>query len=295
LLGAAYYLLLQDRVAEAIDAFSRVNPEKIAARMQYDYCAAYLDLFNDEPKKARSLIAQYANHPVDRWRDAFTAIAAQLDEFDGKAPKLVDQDDQAQQQAKLAAQEPNFEFAVAGKTINLTWKNVEKVRVNYYLMDVELLFSRNPFVQQSSGQFSMIRPNESAEYKLPNFQNKLAIPLPDNLHEKNVLVEIVANGKTRSVPVLANAMSVALNENYGQLQVTDAGSGKMLPKVYVKIYSRLADGTVKFHKDGYTDQRGKFDYASVSTPERQPIAKFGILVLSDAKGAVIREVAPPQQ
>jgi hypothetical protein len=36
----------------------------------------------------------------------------------------------------------------------------------------------------------------------------------------------------------------------------------MLPKVYVKVYSRLADGSVKFHKDGCTDHRGRFDYSS---------------------------------
>ncbi len=294
-LELCYYLILQDRVEEATNAFASVHPEKIATRMQYDYCAAYLDMFNDEPKKVRAIIAPYINHPVERWRNAFVAIASQLDEFDGKAGKLADKDDQAQQQAQLAAKESSFEFGVAKKTINLTWKNVETVRINYYLMDVELLFSRNPFVQQSGGQFSMIRPNQTKEYQLPNFQNKLAIPMPEELADKNVLVEITANGKTRSAPVLANAMHCTLNENYGQLQITDAVNDKPLAKVYVKTYVRLADGTVKFHKDGYTDHRGKFDYASVSTPDRSPIAKFGILVLSDTQGALIREVAPPQQ
>ncbi len=294
-LELCYYLLLQDRVEEATSAFTSVHPEKIATRMQYDHCAAYLDMFNDEPKKVRAIIAPYINHPVEHWRNAFTAIANQLDEFDGKSGKLADKDDQAQQQAQLAAKESSFEFGVAKKTINLTWKNVETVRINYYLMDVELLFSRNPFVQQSSGQFSMIRPNQTKEYQLPNFQNKLAIPMPEELADKNVLVEITANGKTRSAPVLANAMHATINENYGQLQITDAVNDKPLAKVYVKTYVRLADGTVKFHKDGYTDHRGKFDYASVSTPDRSPIAKFGILVLSETQGALIREVSPPQQ
>jgi len=295
LLSATYYLLLQDRVEEALETFAKVNAERVTARVQYDYCAAYMDMFSDDLRKVRSIVAKYNNHPVERWRNAFASIQNQLDEIDGKNGKLIDKDDQAQQQAKLAATEASFEFGVAAKNINLTWKNVEKVRINYYLMDVELLFSRNPFVQQGSGQFSMIRPNETQEYKLPNFQNKLAIPMPENLADKNVLVEIIANGKTRSVPVLANAMAVTLNENYGQLQVTDAVNGKMLPKVYVKTYVRLGDGTVKFHKDGYTDHRGKFDYASVSTPERGAIARFGILILSDTQGAIIRETAPPQQ
>ncbi len=294
-LELCYYLLLQDRVEEATNAFASVHPEKIATRMQYDYCAAYLDMFSDEPKKVRAIIAPYINHPVERWRNAFVAIANQLDEFDGKGGKLADKDDQAQQQAQLAAKESSFEFGVAKKTINLTWKNVETVRINFYLMDVELLFSRNPFVQQSGGQFAMIRPNQTKEYKLPNFQTKLEIPMPEDLADRNVLVEITANGKTRSVPVLANAMHATLNENYGQLQITDAANDKPLAKVYVKTYVRLADGTVKFHKDGYTDHRGKFDYASVSTPDRSPIANFGILVLSETQGALIREVAPPQQ
>ena len=65
--------------------------------------------------------------------------------------------------------------------------------------------------------------------------------------------------------------------------------------MYVKVYARLADGTVKFHKDGYTDLRGRFDYASVNTPERQPISRFAILALSEDRGALIQEAAPPQQ
>ncbi len=174
----------------------------------------------------------------------------------------------------------------------MTWKNIDTVRVNYYLMDVELLFSRSPFVQQSSSQIlSSARTVETKEYKLPNFQDKVSIPMPENCRQERAGGDCGGNGKVRSQPVLANAMAVTMNENYGQLQVTDAVNGKMLPKVYVKTYVRLADGSVKFHKDGYTDQRGKFDYASVSTPERSPIAKLGILVLSETQGKVIREVA----
>lgn len=77
--------------------------------------------------------------------------------------------------------------------------------------------------------------------------------------------------------------------------MVNAATSKALPKVYVKVYVRLSDGTVKFHKDGYTDLRGKFDYASVSTPDTSPIARFSILVLSDEFGALIKETNPPAQ
>src|SRR5206468_2820873 len=119
--------------------------------------------------------------------------------------------------------------------------------------------------------------------------------VPDGLARRNLLVEVTAAGTTRVVRYFAADLDVKLVENYGQLKATDAAGGKPLAKVYVKVYARLADGTVKFHKDGYTDVRGRFDYASVNTPERRAIEKFSILVLSDDRGAVIREAAPPQQ
>jgi hypothetical protein len=52
---------------------------------------------------------------------------------------------------------------------------------------------------------------------------------------------------------------------------------------------------VKFHRDGYTDVRGRFDYATVSTPERIPPVRFAVLVLSDDRGAAIKDAAPPQR
>ena len=167
--------------------------------------------------------------------------------------------------------------------------------VNYYLMDVELLFSRSPFAQQGGGQFAFTKPNSSQEVKLVAGQQKVSVPLPENLQKRNVLVEVTGAGKTRSVPYFAAAMTVQMVENYGQVKVIDPIGSKPLSKVYVKVYAKLADGSVKFHKDGYTDLRGRFDYVSVNTPERQAIARFSVLVLSDERGAVIREAGPPQQ
>jgi hypothetical protein len=88
---------------------------------------------------------------------------------------------------------------------------------------------------------------------------------------------------------------VTLTGNDGQLRVTDAAGGKPRSQVSAEVYARLADVSVKFHEDGYTDVRGRFDYASVNTPERQAVERFAVLVLSDERGAVIREAAPPQQ
>jgi hypothetical protein len=294
-LALTYYLLLQERIDEALAAFADVKPDQVATRLQYDYCAAYLDFFSDEPERARAIAARYANHPVDRWRNVFVTLLNQLDEMDGKAPKVADAEDRSQRQGQLAASQPGFEFTLDGKQIQLTWQNLDEVRVNYYLMDVELLFSRNPFVQEVSGSFASIRPNATQKVKLAAGQSRSTIALPGELASRNVLVEVTAAGKTRAHPYYANAMDVRLLENYGQIRATESATGKALPKVYVKVYARLADGAVKFYKDGYTDHRGRFDYATVSTPEHQPISRFALLVLSEERGALIREAAAPQQ
>jgi hypothetical protein len=340
-LAVSYYLLLQDRIEEALATLAQAQPDRLATRLQYDYCAAYLDLFTDEPERARAIAARYLDYPVDRWRNVFATLVNQLDEAEGKGPKVLaagqgDGDPgRGQRQGQLAATEPAFDFTVDSRQIHLTWQNLIEVRVNYYLMDVELLFSRNPFVQEVGGPFASIRPNATQTVKLPADKGAskvgraaktpgsgliaarldggsetpvaasttptvsptpgFVIPLPKDLVSRNVLVEVTAAGKTRSHPYYANAMNVRLLENYGQLIAVESATGKGLPKVYVKVYSRLADGTVKFHKDGYTDLRGRFDYASVSTPERQPISRFAILALSEERGALIQEASPPQQ
>jgi hypothetical protein len=294
LLATTYYLLLQDRIDEAFDAFSRVNPERVETRMQYDYCAAYMELFKDEPKKARAIATAYLFHPVDRWRNAFAAVVAQVDEIEGKGAKVVQGEEHNQNQGGLAATEPGFEITVGAGGVNLTYQNLDSVQVNYYLMDVELLFSTSPFVQRAGGQFATIKPNAKEVVKLPAGRTKHTFPLPAEFEGRNVLVEVTAAGKTRSVSHLATTMALQMSEGYGQLKVTEA-AGKALPKVYVKVYAKLADGSVKFHKDGYTDLRGRFDYASVNTPERQAIERFSILVLSEDRGAMIRDAAPPQR
>jgi len=295
LMAVTYYLLLQDRIEEAIGFFGRVDPKKLATRLQYDYFAAYLDFYTDDHKLARKIAEKYADHPVDRWRNAFAQIAVQLDEIEGDAAEVTDKEDRTQQQTKLAASQPSFDFRVEAKEITIDYQNLRQVRVNYYLMDVELLFSQNPFVQKYSSQFSHIRPNATGTVELPEKETSFSAPLPEQFHNRNVLVEIIGGGQTKSQAYYSNSMAVQVIENYGQVRVTGADDGKPLPKVYVKVYARLKDGRVQFYKDGYTDLRGRFDYTSLNTNELDFTAKFSLLVLSDQHGAVVKEADPPKR
>jgi hypothetical protein len=175
------------------------------------------------------------------------------------------------------------------------YQNLERVRVNYYLMDIELLFSRNPFVQEYSGQFSHIRPNLTADLLLPATGKLFEFPLPDSLHHQNVMVEMVGAGQVKTQAYYSNSLAVQLIENYGRLYVTHRETGRPLAKTYVKAYARLGDGRVRFYKDGYTDLRGCFDYASLSTNDLEFVQKFALLILSDQDGATVREADPPKR
>jgi len=295
LLAVTYYQLLQDRIEEGITTFAQVNADALPAKLQYDYFAAYIDMFSDEPAQAPAIVAKYANYPVDRWRNAFQAISSQLEEISGAKNRVIDPEDRGQQVTQLASTDPVIDFRVEGKDVILEHQNLDKVTVNYYVMDIELLFSRNPFVQEFGDDFGLIRPNitQSLNLKKDQRSTKFAIPVP--LQTSNVLVEIVGGGQTKVQAAYANVLSVQTSENYAQVKVTQKDDGKPLAKTYVKVYAQTHDGQVKFYKDGYTDLRGRFDYGSVSTNELDNVKKFSLLVMSEDKGALIREVSPPKR
>jgi len=256
---------------------------------------AYLDFFTADHKLARAITVRYADHPVDRWRKRFAEVSAQLDEIEGKAPAVIDKEDRTQQQTKLAATEPGLEIEIEGRKITLQYQNLASCRVNYYIMDIELLFSRNPFVRGYSGQFSYIRPNATRTVALSKRRKSLSFEIPAGLRNKNLLVEVEAAGIRKAATCFSNSLAVELVENYGQLRVTHNKRRRPLPQVYVKVYARTRNGAVRFYKDGYTDLRGRFDYVSLSTNDLDNTERFSILVLSKEHGGVVREASPPKR
>ena len=294
-MAVTYYLLLQDRIEEAVAFFATVDRAKVPTQVQYDYLATYIAFYTAEPAKARQIAARYADYGVDRWRSFFVNALAQLDELEGKAAAVVDKENRDQQQAQLAASQPSLDFKVESRQVVLDYQNLKAVTVNYYLMDIELLFSRNPFVQQYSDQFSFIQPNLVQQVNLPAGKTAHTFDLPKEFHSSNVMVEVCAAGIRKSQAYFANSLALQVIETYGQVRVAHQVTAKPIAKAYVKVYARMRDGQVKFYKDGYTDLRGRFEYASLSTGELANVERFSILIMTPQDGAVVREAAPPKQ
>ena len=301
LLAVSYYLLLQDRIREALMYFERIDPDQLSARMQHDYFAAYTDFFTDGLDIAKRMVDRYTGYPVDKWRTAFADMDAQIREVesgrpgDQESPHTIDPEQRERDLVALADDECSFDVSVESTEVQLDYQNLDKVRINYYLMDIELLFSRNPFVQGYSGHFAHIKPNMTESRELPAEESAFAFELPAELQNRNVLVEVVGRGKTHTAAYYSNSLSLTVSENYGQIRVVSADGEQSLPRVYVKAYARMQDGRIRFYKDGYTDLRGRFDYASLSTNELDSVERFALLVMSDKHGAIVREVAPPKR
>ncbi|MDD4888461.1 MAG: hypothetical protein PHU85_00895, partial [Phycisphaerae bacterium] len=296
LMSVTYYLLLQDRVEDGMAFLARVDAKKLDTQVQYDYFQVYVAFYAEKLADARKLAAKYADYPVDRWRKLFANATAQLGEIEGKtATTVADDEDRLQVQTRLAASEPALDLKLEDQKVVLSYQNLGEVRVNYYRMDIELMFSRNPFVASFSDQFNYIHPNATDTVKLPAGKTAFTFELPKDLLTSNVMVEVIGGPVRKSQVYFSNVLAVQLAENYGQLQVRHGKTDKPMAKVYVKVYARQNNGQVQFYKDGYTDLRGRFDYASLNTNELERVEKFSILVLSESDGAVIREAAPPKQ
>ena len=160
-LSFVYYLLLQDRIDDAIKIFSRVDVKSLektkeTCRLQYDYFLGYLDFYSGYPnfKLAREICEKYLDYPVLKWRNLFYEMANQLAEYDGE--DLID-DTEVMKNKKLTEKQKNLKSAEKEETltaelhkdeISIIYQNCSELILNYYLIDLEVLFSRNPFLLQ---------------------------------------------------------------------------------------------------------------------------------------------------
>jgi hypothetical protein len=292
-LAVTYHMLLQDRTEEALDHFSRIDGERLESKIQLDYLRAYLEFFGDEPARARAIADRYADHPVDRWRNRFAEIAVYLDEAEGRRRDRTESEIREQRLAELAGRAPSLEAVVDGARLRLAHDNLAACRVRFYKMDVEFLFSTAPFAETESSAFALVKPNAALDLVLEQGAAETIVDLPAELLRSNLRIEVSGAGIVRRTAYFANSLDVRWVESYGQVQVFDRDGNRPAVGCYVKVYARTSAGRVRFHKDGYTDIRGRFDYASLSGAGAADVATFAVLVASETAGAMIREVDAP--
>ncbi len=309
-LSLCYYLLLQNRIEEAMTWFDQVEVASLETKLQHDYFAAYLDFYRGEHVRAAERASGYDNYPIPRWQALFKQVVQQVREQtalmsgesiaseattsqDAPREQRILQGTREAQQTTAATRSPALDLVHNDGRLVLDYRSIAGIQVKYYLMDIELLFSRNPFVVRGDDSVPVIQPNLSKFVELDASSTRLEIDIPAEISNRNVLVEVTAEGISRSVVITANSLSFNLVERLGWLQVQSASDRAPVVGAYVKVYAQHNDGSVRFYKDGYTDLRGQFDYATLSTSDLDTTTKFAILVLDEKQGAAVREAAPP--
>jgi hypothetical protein len=301
-------LILQDRIEEAIKVFQNVRMEQnekehFSIQLQYDYIAAYLDFSVGYPdfKIAKALCKKYKEFPLIFWRELFEEIEDQMIEFEGKEEfgdidSLIDEEKKKKQATKnVVATEPKLQFTVeSDRTLKIIYQNIDKFTIKFYLIDLEILFSRTPFIKSNSDDFSFVLANFSqvVELEKSTKENIFTFQIPNEYASKNLFIEVSSISKKAFETYFSTSLNCTISENLGEIKITDS-SFQALTKVYVKCFARMKDNSVKFYKDGYTDLRGKFNFISLNTDDLRNLSRFSIFVIHDQFGSLIKECNPP--
>ncbi|MCC5851140.1 MAG: hypothetical protein JJU29_23870, partial [Verrucomicrobia bacterium] len=292
-LGLVYYLLLQDRLAEARDQLALLPHGELHEQLQSDYLRAWMALRELDLDQALALAEPHAENPVPRWRARFSALTAAVREARGDAPGDFEDPDRQQRLDRAAASAPALDMKQDAGRILVHAHNLPRATLNLYPMDIELLFSRRPFQTDGGDGFGIVRPALSQEIELPVGGEEFELELPEDYRDTNMVVELTGRGQRASVARFANRLTVRVIQSFGQLEVRAAETGEFLPKTYIKVYARGIDGRETFWKDGYTDLRGRFDYLSLNDREPEEAVEFSILILHPEHGATLRKTTPP--
>ena len=203
---------------------------------------------------------------------------------------LLDRDNR---NANSATMEAFVNVDVDGSSLKIEHRNTKNVVVNLYAVDLELLFSKTPFVREDLATMAMVEPTRSESIELDSGDGIRQFKLDDRLARQTLLVEVVSGAARSTTLYYGGKLSAYVSQGFGQLQVSDSFTRQPVEGAYVKVYARNQDGSVSFYKDGYTDLRGRYDYVSLSTGDLASIQRFSILVIDPERGATLQEAAPP--
>merc|ERR1719323_2885345 len=224
-----------------------------------------------------------------KFQDVLDAIAESKDATLSDALFLEEEE-----KRRKEAMKPFVNFKILeDHEILIEYRNITSATVNFYITELEVLFSAHPFQESNTG-YKLVAPNESIELQLDSKDDKVVVPLPDEYRDQDTIIQILT--KTLEVVELYNDndLDVQLAEDEGELRVISTKSGKPVEGAYCKVYaqSRIT-GKHEFFKDGYTDLRGRFDFRTLSTDQLRQAERLAILIKTDKEGSTIKECDIP--
>ncbi|OQR99583.1 hypothetical protein ACHHYP_05542 [Achlya hypogyna] len=285
-------LVALHRVDAAMAVFAAVDATAVPA-LQYDYMAAYLAFFGTDAAfpAARAAVTKYAAYPDARWRSRFDAVGAQLAALDALGQRAVAADSKAD--------DVGIALTVHRDRVEITQKGrrVTHADVRFYPVDVEVLFSTEPFgaTTAQASAVALVQPRVAVAVAVaPHATTTVAIPM--ELQALQMMVVLAPRGFPEldvTKPHFCDSMEVDVAVEDGRLQVFAAG--RPLARAYVKVFAQTKAGAKgRFYKDGYTDVVGCFDYFGINdTKLLLQVKALAVLIVHAEHGAVVRQLPPP--
>jgi hypothetical protein len=155
------FLFLQDRIEEGLASFDKIDPTQVASRVIYDYLHAVVLFHRGNPEDAKTIASQsLASLPSGIWRDRFQMVIDQAGEIAAlQAPAAA-----ASTELEVIAPRLDLTLTDKGK-LALRHQSLEKTTLRLFSVDLEMLFSNDPFLLGDSDHSGepVIRPNTELE------------------------------------------------------------------------------------------------------------------------------------
>ena len=329
LISSCYYLLLQDRFDEANDIykiikyFHKQEIDRLDSFL-FDYFIVYMSLYDQDTSDKKQNIINTISNVLDKYKNV-TLIKSKSKLFDEMKELLVDlQSDEISYYSETNVENKeksyeneqeylDFEINKEDKSLMIKSQNINEYFINFYVINMEVLFSMNPSVILSKNVnndnnnkqhsiFSYIQPNTTIdigidEKEISTLSSK-KIAIPSHLENENLFIQILSSTLTISSPHFNHKLIIQKQENYGKLKVLtkNENNGKLVyvSSSYIKVFA-LINNKYEFYKDGYSDIRGSFDYAFISTDQLDKTTKFAIFIGHKTYGSVVIEADVPQR
>jgi len=205
------------------------------------------------------------------------------------------------------------------RTIDISFRGLSSCVFNFYVVDLELLFSESPFESNDQNKLSnligLIYPNDTLKVPLPKESSAPPdkkfkptdgnihhyIELPANYKGNNTIIEVVGDDGTTSFvkPLYDNSFAVQFDKTgaLGECRIVYGNKKdkehfkKPIIGSYIKLYSKDArNGNSQFFKDGYTDIRGRFNYKKLSTNQLSKSSQLSMFVQTPDQGSTVIDV-----
>ncbi|KAF4042524.1 hypothetical protein GN244_ATG05233 [Phytophthora infestans] len=241
LLVMAYYMVLFDRIEDALHIFSRLescsgsDDVEVKATVQFAYLAAFLDFFRSNGQLrpmfpvARRVVASYLTHPQPRWRQRFMRIQDFLEEYDAFETQILQDTEMVdaategdllnrEAAATTRGSQIKLEASVGEGAMVLLSQCLGQCELAFYPIDVELMFSTEPFntfsdSAASASSILLVEPRLQLSVNLSTIPadsnlTKTAVQIPDELNGAQMMVRVRETPSSRTVESVAPPINV---------------------------------------------------------------------------------------